>query len=133
MGMRLFVGSVERNGPEVSDGTATSRRVMTTTELKISEEPLADRVLLQVRSGKLDEARLLPAAEKRVGRRVRACRVPDDVPVVQVQVGPDPRPGSGRVLAALGGLCVTDHPACRFRVTCFSRRAGSSIFVSSAR
>jgi len=38
---------------------------MTTTELNISEEPLADRVLRQVRSGKLDEARLLPSAEKR--------------------------------------------------------------------
>ena len=34
---------------------------MTTTELKISEEPLADRVLRQVRAGKLDEARLLPS------------------------------------------------------------------------
>ena len=65
VGMRLFVGPVERNGPGVSDGTATSRGVMTTTDLKISEEPLADRVLRQVRSGKLDEARLLPSAEKR--------------------------------------------------------------------
>ena len=36
-----------------------------TTELKISEEPLADRVLRQVRSGNLDEARLLLSAEKR--------------------------------------------------------------------
>ena len=46
---------------------------MTTTELKISEEPLADRVLRQVRSGKLDEARLLPSAEKRardVGKKL---------------------------------------------------------------
>ena len=37
----------------------------TETELKISEEPLAERVLRQVRSGKLDESRLLPSAEKR--------------------------------------------------------------------
>ena len=37
----------------------------TETELKISEEPLAERVLRQVRSGKLDESRLLPSVEKR--------------------------------------------------------------------
>ena len=46
---------------------------MRTTELKISEEPLAERVLRQVRSGKLDEARLLPSAEKRardVGKKL---------------------------------------------------------------
>ena len=64
VGMRLFVGAVERNGPEIPGETTSSRRVMT-TELKISEEPLADRVLRQVRSGILDEARLLPSAEKR--------------------------------------------------------------------
>ena len=63
MGMRLFVGPVERSGPEVSE-TAPVRRA-TTTELGFSEEPLADRVLRQVRSGTLDEARLLPSAEKR--------------------------------------------------------------------
>ena len=40
--------------------------VMTTeTEFNISEEPLAERVLRQVRSGQLDESRLLPSAEKR--------------------------------------------------------------------
>ena len=39
--------------------------VMATTEFKISEEPLAERVLRQVRSGTVDEARLLPSAEKR--------------------------------------------------------------------
>ena len=40
--------------------------MMTTdTELKISEEPLAERVLRQVRFGKLDESRLLPSGEKR--------------------------------------------------------------------
>ena len=39
----------------------------TETELKISEEPLAERVLRHVRSGKLDESRLLPSAE--MGRR----------------------------------------------------------------
>ena len=38
---------------------------MTETEFKISEEPLAERVLRQVRPGKLDESRLLPSAEKR--------------------------------------------------------------------
>ena len=46
---------------------------MRTTELKISEEPLAERVLRQVRSGKLDEPRLLPSAEKRardVGKKL---------------------------------------------------------------
>ena len=50
--------------------TTELRRVMTTTELKISEEPLADRVL---RSGKLDETRLQPSAEKRardVGKKL---------------------------------------------------------------
>ena len=49
-------------------------RVMTTeTEFKISEEPLAERVLRQVRSGTLDESRLLPSAEKRardVGKKL---------------------------------------------------------------
>ena len=48
--------------------------VMTTeTEFKISEEPLAERVLRQVRSGTLDESRLLPSAEKRardVGKKL---------------------------------------------------------------
>ena len=73
VGMRLFVGPVEQNGPEVPGETTPSRRVMTTTELKISEEPLAERVPRQVRSGKLDEARLLPSAEKRardVGKKL---------------------------------------------------------------
>ena len=45
----------------------------TQTELKISEEPLAERVLRQVRSGELDESRLLPSAEKRardVGKKL---------------------------------------------------------------
>ena len=72
VGMRLFVGPVEQNGPEVP-GETPSRRVMRTTELKISEEPPAERVLRQVRSGKLDEARLLPSAEKRardVGKKL---------------------------------------------------------------
>ena len=47
--------------------------VLETTGLKISEEPLADRVLRQVRSGKLDEDRLLPSADKRardVGKKL---------------------------------------------------------------
>ena len=51
----------------------------TETELKISEEPLAERVLRQVRSGELDESRLLPSAEKRardVGKKLdRLARV----------------------------------------------------------
>ena len=45
----------------------------TETEFKISEEPLAERVLRQVRSGTLDESRLLPSAEKRardVGKKL---------------------------------------------------------------
>lgn len=74
MGMRLFVGSVERNGPEASAGAAApSKPTMTTTALKISDEPLAERVLRQVRSGTLDEARLLPSDEKRtrdVGKKL---------------------------------------------------------------
>ena len=73
MGMRLFVGPIERSDPEVSDETTPSRRVMTTTELKTSEEPLAERVLRQVRAGTLDEARLLPSDEKRareVGKKL---------------------------------------------------------------
>ena len=37
----------------------------TETEFNISEEPLAERVLRQVRSGQLDESRLLPSVEKR--------------------------------------------------------------------
>ena len=37
----------------------------TETEFNISEEPLAERVLRQVRSGQLDESRLLPSAETR--------------------------------------------------------------------
>ena len=37
----------------------------TETEFNISEELLAERVLRQVRSGQLDESRLLPSAEKR--------------------------------------------------------------------
>ena len=78
MGMRLLVGPVERNGAEASDETAPSRRVMTTTELKISEEPLAERVLRQVRAGTLDETRLLPSAEKRareVGKKLDGLAV----------------------------------------------------------
>ena len=65
---------------------------------------------------------LSPCGEEGFVHRIdgleRPVAVSDDVPVVQVQVGPDPRPGPGlrRVLAALGGLRVTDHPACRFRV-----------------
>lgn len=73
MGMRLLVDSVERNGAEASDWTAPSGPVMTTTELKIPEEQLAERVLRQVRSGTLDEARLLPSEEKRardVGKKL---------------------------------------------------------------
>ena len=61
----------------VAPGRTAERieRVMTTTEteLKISEEPLAERVLRQVRSGALDESRLLPSAEKRardVGKKL---------------------------------------------------------------
>ena len=45
----------------------------TETEFKISEEPFAERVLRQVRSGTLDESRLLPSAEKRardVGKKL---------------------------------------------------------------
>ena len=45
----------------------------TGTEFKISEEPLAERVLRQVRSGTLDESRLLPSAKKRardVGKKL---------------------------------------------------------------
>ena len=45
----------------------------TETEFNISEEPLAERVLRQVRSGQLDEPRLLPSAEKRardVGKKL---------------------------------------------------------------
>lgn len=55
------------------DETTPLRRVMTTTELKISEEPLAERVLRQVRAGTLDESRLLPSGEKRtrdVGKKL---------------------------------------------------------------
>ena len=74
MGMRLFVGSVERNGPEASVGAgAPSKPTVTTSELKISHEPLAERVLRQARSGTLDEARLLPSDEKRtrdVGKKL---------------------------------------------------------------
>ena len=48
--------------------------VMTTeTEFNISEEPLTERVLRHVRSGQLDESRLLPSAEKRrrdVGKKL---------------------------------------------------------------
>ena len=55
-------------------GTEIERVMMTTeTEFKISEEPLAERVLRQVRSGELDESRLLPSAEKRardVGKKL---------------------------------------------------------------
>ena len=43
----------------------SSVMMTTDTELKISEEPLAERVLRQVRFGKLDESRLLPSGEKR--------------------------------------------------------------------
>ena len=43
----------------------SSVMMTTDTELKISEEPLAERVLRQVRFGKLDESRLLLSAEKR--------------------------------------------------------------------
>ena len=45
----------------------------TETEFKISEEPLAERVLRQMRSGTLDESRLLPSAGKRardVGKKL---------------------------------------------------------------
>jgi hypothetical protein len=45
----------------------------TETEFNISEEPLAERVLRQVRSGQLDESRLLPSAERRardVGKKL---------------------------------------------------------------
>ena len=45
----------------------------TETGFNISEEPLAERVLRQVRSGQLDESRLLPSAEKRardVGKKL---------------------------------------------------------------
>ena len=51
---------------------------MTTTDLKTSEEPLAARVLRQVRTGTLDEARLLPSAEKRardVGKKLDGLAV----------------------------------------------------------
>ena len=45
----------------------------TETELKISEEPLAERVLRQVRSGTLHESRLLPAGAGR-GQEARPVR-----------------------------------------------------------
>ena len=38
---------------------------MTTAAIKVAAEPLAHRVLRQVRSGTLDEFRLLPTADKR--------------------------------------------------------------------
>ena len=38
---------------------------MQMTALEVATEPLADRVLRQVRSGALDESRLLPATDKR--------------------------------------------------------------------
>ena len=54
------------------------------TEFKISEEPLAERVLRQVRSGELDESRLLPSAEKRardVGKKLdRLASRPTAIP-----------------------------------------------------
>ena len=46
----------------------------TETEFNISEEPLAERVLRQVRSGQLDESRLLPSAEKRGEGRGQEAR-----------------------------------------------------------
>ena len=46
----------------------------TETEFKVSEEPLAERVLRQGRSGTLDESRLLPSAEKRGARRRQEAR-----------------------------------------------------------
>ena len=51
--------SPDRNG----EGPREAPRLP--TEFKISEEPLAERVLRQVRSGKLDESRLLASTEKR--------------------------------------------------------------------
>ena len=65
IGMRVFIGSAEPNAPEVRDATEPSRRPATTTDAGAADEPLADRVLRQVRSGTLDEARLLPSAEQR--------------------------------------------------------------------
>ena len=47
--------------------------LMVDNMFKISEEPLAERVLRQVRSETLDESRLLPSAEKRardVGKKL---------------------------------------------------------------
>ena len=65
---------VERSGSRSLGRDHTlEARVMTTTELKISEEPLAERVLRQVRAGMLDESRLLPSGEKRardVGKKL---------------------------------------------------------------
>ncbi len=65
IGMRVFIGPVEPNVPDVSGATEPSRRPATTTDAGAADEPLADRVLRQVRSGTLDEARLLPSAEQR--------------------------------------------------------------------
>ena len=59
--------------PGDSDAERIERVMTTETGCKISEEPLAERVLRQVRSGKLDESRLLPSAEKRtrdVGKKL---------------------------------------------------------------
>ena len=71
-GRKSFTGPERGREPGSGTGLASGaaeriERVMTTTEteLKISEEPLAERVLRQVRSGELDDSRLLPSAEKR--------------------------------------------------------------------
>ena len=59
--------------PGGADVERTERVMTTETESKFSEEPLAERVLRQARSGTLDESRLLPSAEKRsrdVGKKL---------------------------------------------------------------
>ena len=48
--------------------------VMAATEFKISEEPLAERVLRQVRSGTVDEARLLPSGREAGAGRGQEAR-----------------------------------------------------------
>ena len=79
-GRKSFTGPERGRKPGSGTGLACGaaeriERVMTTTEteLKISEELLAERVQRQVRSGELDESRLLPSAEKRardVGKKL---------------------------------------------------------------
>ena len=66
-------GTRGRAGRFTSAARAAAPAGVITPEFNISEEPLAERVLRQVRSGQLDESRLLPSAEKRardVGKKL---------------------------------------------------------------